>query len=594
MKRLITYSVLLLTLLILAVGQTQAQSGAVWNAEFFNNSFFSGVGVLQRQDNMIAFNWGLGSPSAGVNSDNFTARWGTDVFLEAGTYRFWALADEDVKIIIDFNHQPLIDSFFGTGSAGETLSADVTLGAGVHHIQVDYREFEGPAYIFVTWANLATNPSGPNFPVPQPPTTGGTWTAQYFANASLIGVPTLTRTEVNPTGNWGSGSPDPSIPADNFSARWTTTQILANGVYRVNVQADDGVRVFVDGVLVINEWHLATGARYSVDVNLLAGTHTITVEYFESSGGAFLDFNFAPTTLPAVTPTPPAGIWTATYFDNINLTGFPVATLSEISPAHNWGVGAPAPNIPADNFSARWTTTQALAAGRYRIDVQADDGVRVFVDGSLVIDEWHTARAQAYATEVNLTAGLHTITIEFFEANGVAFLNYTLTLVDTAAAPTGAIASVTAATLNVREAPSTRSDVMTRIRRGETYAIVGRNADSSWWQVNVNGTIGWVFGRFVNTANTASVPITDASFVAAPPSTGIIGTVNTTAIVRGQPGNRFAFLALLRNGDTVEIVGRNANGTWLQVKFDGVVGWISANLVNMDSFVSVNQLPVNS
>lgn len=72
---------------------------------------------------------------------------------------------------------------------------------------------------------------------------------------------------------------------------------------------------------------------------------------------------------------------------------------------------------------------------------------------------------------------------------------------------TGATITVRVYVLNVRNAPSIRADILTRIRVGEIYSIVGRVADNSWVQVDIKGTIGWVNASYVNTANLNSAPV---------------------------------------------------------------------------------------
>ena len=286
---------LLAALALLAVQPLAAQGGTAWTGEYFNNAVLLAPSALVRQDNVIAFNWGSGSPAPNINADEFSIRWGTDVYLPAGTYRFWAQADDSVRVTVDFQFNPLIDTFIQPQRVGQLISQDITLNAGTHHIQVDYRELTGNAYVYVTFANLATNPTGPNFIQPTPPpVAGGTWTAQYFANPNLGGLPSLIQSEANPSHNWGGGSPVVSIPADNFSARWTSTQTLAAGTYRITVRVDDGVRVFVDGVAVIDQWRQATGQTFTSDVTLGAGPHNFMIEYFEAGGDAFLEYNFAP------------------------------------------------------------------------------------------------------------------------------------------------------------------------------------------------------------------------------------------------------------------------------------------------------------
>ena len=53
----------------------------------------------------------------------------------------------------------------------------------------------------------------------------------------------------------------------------------------------------------------------------------------------------------------------------------------------DWSTGSPAPLLPVDHFTVRWTRVLNLAAGLYQIDVTVDDGVRVYIDNSIVMDQ---------------------------------------------------------------------------------------------------------------------------------------------------------------------------------------------------------------
>jgi hypothetical protein len=159
-----------------------------------------------------------------------------------------------------------------------------------------------------------------------------------------------------------------------------------------------------------------------------------------------------------------------------------------------------------------------LAAGTYTVSVAADDGVRVFLDGSLIINEWHGATGQTYTNTFTVGAGQHTFVVEYYEATQNAFLHFALAQAGTAPAPgsaappvpTGAAAAtVLVYRLNVRNAPSTYTgQIIAKLLRGETYPIVGRNASGTWWQINVNGTVGWVYAPLVRAVNVSGVPIT--------------------------------------------------------------------------------------
>jgi uncharacterized protein YraI len=603
MWRRIIILLLALTALVVSTAPALAQNGAVWNGAYYNNSFLSGAPAFSRQDGALAFDWGGGSPGSSVGNDNFSVRWGTDIVLSAGTYRFWALADDNIRITVNFDFHPVIDTF-ANRAVGQTVSGDVTLPGGSTHIQVDYQEASGNAFAYITWANLATNPGGPNFPSPvqPPPVSGGQWTAQYYTNPNLSGSPTLIQSESSPTHYWGSGSPASGIPADNFSTRWTSVQSLTGGTYRISVKADDGVRAYVNGSLVINEFHGATGQTYTADVSLPAGQHNFMIEYYEGGGDAFLEYNLSQigvTTPPIVVPPPisPSGSWLAYYFNNPNLSGSPTAIISEASPSHNWGSGSPLPSISADNFSVRWTSNLSLNAGTYRISTKADDGVRVYVNGSLVINEFHSATGQTYVADVTLPGGQHTFTIEYYEASVAALLEFSLgsPTAPSPPNPTGATARVTAYRLNVRNIPTaSNSTILLKINQNETYPVVGRTQDSSWWQINVNGTVGWVYGTFVRVSNANSVPVTSGSggggSIGSP--TGYSVTATTNVNLRSGPGTNNGVLAVIRQNTVVPVIGRNASATWWQVNYNGIVGWTSANFAVIQAGTDLSRIPV--
>ena len=92
------------------------------------------------------------------------------------------------------------------------------------------------------------------------------------------------------------------------------------------------------------------------------------------------------------------------------------------------GVGA-APSVGADTFSGRFTKTVTLTAGTYEFTTTSDDGVRVFVDGSPVIDKWVNQAPTTWAGTRAVTAGEHTIVVEYYENTGGAVIqaDYTLT-----------------------------------------------------------------------------------------------------------------------------------------------------------------------
>jgi hypothetical protein len=91
----------------------------------------------------------------------------------------------------------------------------------------------------------------------------------------------LARCEAAINYDWGSGGPGGGVKTDYFSARWTGTHSFAAGTYTFTARASDGIRVWVDGALIINAWKDQTPTTYTATRTLTAGEHQVKVEYFE-------------------------------------------------------------------------------------------------------------------------------------------------------------------------------------------------------------------------------------------------------------------------------------------------------------------------
>jgi glucose/arabinose dehydrogenase/PKD repeat protein len=138
----------------------------------------------------------------------------------------------------------------------------------------------------------------------------GQYKASYFANQTLSGTPATERCESAINYDWGSSSPSGSgVGPDNFSVRWAGTHSFATtGTYTFTATADDGVRVYLDGTLVIDQWKDQSATTYTASRTVTAGNHELKVEYYENSGDAVARFsvtaaNGAPTAVATASPT---------------------------------------------------------------------------------------------------------------------------------------------------------------------------------------------------------------------------------------------------------------------------------------------------
>ena len=247
-----------------------------------------------------------------------------------------------------------------------------------------------------------------------PQHTAPFWDASYWSNASLAGQPILQRSDPELNFDWGAGSPAPGIWSDLFSARWTRYIDVAPGLYRFAATSDDGIRMWLDGELIINEWYDHAEKTVYVDRHLGSGHHLLTVEYYENAGRAVAKVSWAPVSAPIQN-------WRAEYFNNPSLSGAPALVRDDPAVNFNWGLSSPAPGyVGSDYFSVRWTRTQNLSAGSYRFTVVADDGVRLWVNGHRLIDAWVTQAPTTYVGELYLPGGPVEIKMEYYENTGGA------------------------------------------------------------------------------------------------------------------------------------------------------------------------------
>ena len=111
---------------------------------------------------------------------------------------------------------------------------------------------------------------------------------EYFNNMDLSGTPALVRIDKQLNFDWAQSSPDPAIHPDHFSVRWTgKIAPSATSAYRFSITTDDGVRVFVDGKLVVDSWSDRAATADFFALSLEAGKqYDFRVEYYENSGDA--------------------------------------------------------------------------------------------------------------------------------------------------------------------------------------------------------------------------------------------------------------------------------------------------------------------
>lgn len=313
--------------------------------------------------------------------------------------------------------------------------------------------------------------------------------------------------------------------------------------------------------------------------------------------------------------------WTGTFFPTNNLTGtgIPVGGINGLN--FNWGAGGPVingvavPGIPTDNFSARFTSVQNFNAGNYTFTVASDDGVRVIIDGAIVLDQFIGRPLTTNQFTQTLTAGPHTLTVEYFEGIDQAILQVqwafaggggggitgtplgptptagpTATPLPTSLPPipAGAITAtiIRAPVLNVRASPSVFAPRVGTVLRGQTYQVVGRDENARWFLLQLSGFQGWALGYylFINTNEFNAPVVSDFALGGNPQAQspqGVVAVSEATLRLRAAPTVNSAQIGRVTWGGAMAVLGRTRGGDWIQVIWKGTTGWVATAWVEI-------------
>ena len=168
-----------------------------------------------------------------------------------------------------------------------------------------------------------------------------------------------------------------------------------------------------------------------------------------------------------------------------------------------------------------------------------------------------------------------------------------LPIVDSPEATTP-VATVIATYLNVRSGPSVDYGWVATLNYGDRVALLSRNADGSWVQIqNAVGQQGWVNGAYL----VADVPVGSLPQGGVPENpierpSGPMATITANYLnVRGGAGLQHAVISVVTYGEVVNLLGRDMYSTWVKVQTPtGVVGWINSDYTQPN--VAISTLPV--
>ena len=307
--------------------------------------------------------------------------------------------------------------------------------------------------------------------------------------------------------------------------------------------------------------------------------------------------------------------WTAQFYNNKSLSGSVVATEIYSSGLNFDWSGKPQDEdnveiaaVNNNDFSVRFTSTQTFSAGTHEFQITANDGLRLYIDGVLVIDDFVDNELTTYTLTITVTAGEHSLTVEFYNDSGDANLDvqWFLTASETSTpAPTLTPIVVNASVvrvngLSLRTGPYLGASLIGVLRPGNVYNLAAKNNSEglfTWYYLTTDsGYSGWASGRYLELTNEDTILAevgTDFDSASGQPDHGVIAVPRAIMNVRVRPSSRTARLTQMPWGGEAQVLARTVQGGkdfWYLVRYEGVIGWIYAPFVGIRG--DINNVPV--
>ena len=261
-----------------------------------------------------------------------------------------------------------------------------SLGAGTYTGHLTFTDQTGVPNIVTVTFTLA----------PARPSCGQVGTNAFFgcyyddtghAPGSFTNLVTTT-TDSTINFNWNGAPPEPGLQGTLFSVHWMGNFTFTGGPTTFSVVTDDGMRLWVDGALVIDAWYDQPPTPHSNTITLTPGTHLVNVDYYQDQGGATAQVAWAQAAGPGASATflnldtATQGSWKGVYgtegetieADSTNYPAYAQVTLAG-NATYTWASSTP-DNRALQKYAS---TTDRLAAcwysgSNFTIDVNLTDG----------------------------------------------------------------------------------------------------------------------------------------------------------------------------------------------------------------------------
>lgn len=321
--------------------------------------------------------------------------------------------------------------------AGEPIAADETLDEVT--AVVDGTSDGSKAVVSTSSTSIATSiatSTATTSPVVYKQGLKGT----YFKDKRLFQA-VFARLDQAVNWSWGNTAPAAGVPANGFSVRWNGfITPKYSETYTFKIQHNDGVRLYVNNKTIIDKWANNPTTALQTDTGTIAlkanQKYSIKVEYYDNVTNAQIKMLWKSTSQTeqivskesfstAYNPNPANGTGNGvigTYFNTINFASR-VAARKDNTINFDWGSGSPMTKVSPDRFSVIWTgLVQPKFTEAYTFYTKSSDGVRLWINGVKVIDQWaNQPNAKENNGAIRLVKGQkYNIRLQYYEYTGNA------------------------------------------------------------------------------------------------------------------------------------------------------------------------------
>jgi len=379
-------------------GISQTASGK-WTATYYKGASTSGKPLastfISQTGTSLIQNLGLKSPVPNkVPGNNFSAKFNKNMNLSPGLYSVRVKANDTMKVLID--GKVVLNQTKSVGNKENSVSVALTNknGSTFHAIELRY----------------AKQTSLNNF----------SFSIDPIFSSFKKDLPSVAY-------NWGNNRPT-EAKSVNFQATYNQTQTVPLGDYVLETYADGPLVVQKDSQYLVKQINDVPNHWASIPLVSKTGKQSIITTYVHTNGNAAVFSHLVP-----------FSSYLAYYYNNTNLSGAPNAA-KIISPTGKtmdlqttYGNGSPLKNIKADGTSAKYLVTKRLKAGSYTLNVTSDSGVRVYVDGKQVLNQWtkrtnrtDTATFTVSNGTVSSLKDVHKVELQTVDVNAVKNIKFTV------------------------------------------------------------------------------------------------------------------------------------------------------------------------